>query len=121
MAKRRMLAPEQARAAACRIRAGSARALCVVNVEGTSENLKPFPNPKYGNLLRHWTLSSHAQLLRRRVRSITRRLSTIARHVLVAIARLPDRGHAAEELARTSDEFRSLCPDLSEAAAAAVR
>jgi len=34
--------------------------------------------------------------------------------VLVAIARFPDRGHAIEELARTDDDFRSLCADLAE-------
>jgi hypothetical protein len=43
------------------------------------------------------------------------------RSVLVAIARFPDRGHAIEELARTNDDFRSLCADLAEAEAAAVR
>jgi hypothetical protein len=41
--------------------------------------------------------------------------------VLVAIARFPDRGHAIEELARTDEEFRSICADLAEAEAAAVR
>ena len=41
--------------------------------------------------------------------------------VLVAIARFPDRGHAIEELARTDDDFRSLCADLAEAEAAALR
>ena len=41
--------------------------------------------------------------------------------VLVAIARFPDRGHAIEELARTDDDFRSLCADLADAEAAAVR
>jgi hypothetical protein len=41
--------------------------------------------------------------------------------VLVAIARFPDRGHAIEELARTDEEFRSLCADLADAEAAAVR
>ena len=41
--------------------------------------------------------------------------------VLVAIARLPDRGHAIKELARTNDDFRSLCADLADAEAAAVR
>jgi hypothetical protein len=41
--------------------------------------------------------------------------------VLVAIARFPDRGHAIEELARTDEDFRSLCTDLADAAAAAVR
>jgi len=43
------------------------------------------------------------------------------RSVLVAIARFPDRGHAIEELARTDDDFRSLCADLAEAEAAALR
>ena len=43
------------------------------------------------------------------------------RSILVAIARFPDRGHAIEELARTDDEFWSLCADLAEAEAAAVR
>ena len=41
--------------------------------------------------------------------------------VLVAIARFPDRGHAIEELARTNEDFRSLCADLADAEAAAVR
>ena len=41
--------------------------------------------------------------------------------VLVAIARFPDRGHAIEELARTDDDFRSICADLAEAEAAALR
>jgi hypothetical protein len=43
------------------------------------------------------------------------------RSVLVAIARFPDRGHAIEELARRDEEFRSLCADLADAEAAAVR
>src|SRR5918998_646082 len=43
------------------------------------------------------------------------------RSVLVAIARFPDRGHAIEELARTDDDFRSICADLADAEAAAVR
>ena len=41
--------------------------------------------------------------------------------VLVAIARFPDRGHAIEELAKTNEDFRSLCADLADAEAAAVR
>ena len=41
--------------------------------------------------------------------------------VLVAIARFPDRGHAIKELARTDEEFRSICVDLAEAEAAAIR
>jgi len=41
--------------------------------------------------------------------------------VLVAIARFPDREEAIEELANTDEEFRSLCIDLSDAEAAAVR
>ena len=41
--------------------------------------------------------------------------------VLVAIARFPDRGHAIEDLARTNEDFRSLCVDLADAEAAAVR
>ena len=41
--------------------------------------------------------------------------------VLVAIARFPDRGHAIEELARTDEDFRSLCTDLADAEAAAIR
>ena len=40
--------------------------------------------------------------------------------VLVAIARFPDRGHAIEELARTNEEFRSICADLADAEAAAA-
>jgi hypothetical protein len=43
------------------------------------------------------------------------------RSVLVAIARFPDRGHAIEELARTDEDFRSLCADLAEAEAALLR
>jgi hypothetical protein len=42
-------------------------------------------------------------------------------NVLVAIARFPDRGHAIEELASRNEEFRSLCADLADAEAAAVR
>jgi len=41
--------------------------------------------------------------------------------VQAAIARFPDRGHAIEELARTNDDFRSLCEDLAEAEAALAR
>ena len=41
--------------------------------------------------------------------------------LLVAIARFPDRGHAIEELARTNEDFRSLCADLADAEAAALR
>jgi hypothetical protein len=41
--------------------------------------------------------------------------------VLVAIARFPDRGHAIAELAGRDEEFRSLCADLADAEAAAVR
>jgi hypothetical protein len=41
--------------------------------------------------------------------------------VLVAIARFPDRGHAIEELAKRDEDFRSLCADLADAEAAAVR
>ena len=41
--------------------------------------------------------------------------------LLVAIARFPDRGHAIEELARTNEDFRSLCADLADAEAAAAR
>ena len=41
--------------------------------------------------------------------------------VKVAISRLPDRGHAIEELSRTSENVRSLCVDLADAEAAAVR
>ncbi|GEO19141.1 hypothetical protein [Microvirga aerophila] len=41
--------------------------------------------------------------------------------VLVAIARFPDRVHAIEELARNNEDFRSLCADLADAEAAAVR
>jgi hypothetical protein len=41
--------------------------------------------------------------------------------VLAAIARFPDRGHAIEELARRDEDFRSLCADLADAEAAAVR
>jgi hypothetical protein len=40
---------------------------------------------------------------------------------MVAIARFPDRGHAIEELARRNEDFRSLCADLADAEAAAVR
>jgi hypothetical protein len=41
--------------------------------------------------------------------------------VLVAIARFPDRGHAIEALARRNEDFRTLCTDLADAEAAAVR
>ena len=41
--------------------------------------------------------------------------------VQAAIARFPDRGHAIEELARTDDNFRSLCEDLTEAQGALAR
>lgn len=43
------------------------------------------------------------------------------RDLLVAVAHFPDRGHAIQELARTNEEFRSLCADLAEAEAARVR
>jgi hypothetical protein len=43
------------------------------------------------------------------------------RNVSVAIARFPDRGHAIEALARRNEDFRSLCADLADAEAAAVR
>jgi hypothetical protein len=43
------------------------------------------------------------------------------RFLLVAIARFPDRGHAIKELARTDEDFRSLCADLADAEAAAMR
>jgi hypothetical protein len=42
-------------------------------------------------------------------------------NVLIAIARFPDRGHAIEELARTDEDFRSLCADLAEAQAVLLR
>ena len=42
-------------------------------------------------------------------------------NLLVAIARFPDRGHAIEKLARTDEDFRSLCADLAEACAAVAR
>src|SRR3954467_5310393 len=55
-------------------------------------------------------------------RSLARQIGpTMDASVQVAIARFPDRGHAIEELAGTSDEFRSLCADLADAEAAAVR
>ncbi len=41
--------------------------------------------------------------------------------VQAAIARFPDRGHAIEKLARTDENFRSLCEDLTEAQAALAR
>jgi len=41
--------------------------------------------------------------------------------VQAAIACFPDRGRAIEELARTDDNFRSLCEDLTEAQAALAR
>lgn len=41
--------------------------------------------------------------------------------VLVAIARFPGRGNAIEDLARTDEDFRSLCADLADAEAAAAR
>jgi hypothetical protein len=40
---------------------------------------------------------------------------------VAAIAPFPDRWHAIEELARTVEDFRSLCDDLAEAEAALVR
>ncbi len=40
------------------------------------------------------------------------------RNLLVAVAHFPDREHAIEELARTNEEFCSLCTDLAEAKAA---
>jgi hypothetical protein len=48
-------------------------------------------------------------------------VSIMDQSVLVAIARFPDRGHAIEELARRDEDFRSLCADLADAEAAAVR
>jgi hypothetical protein len=39
----------------------------------------------------------------------------------VAIARFPDRGHAIEELAKRSENFRSICADLADAEAAALQ
>ena len=41
--------------------------------------------------------------------------------VQAAIARFPDRGHAIGELARTDDDFRSLCEDFAEAQMARAR
>ena len=42
------------------------------------------------------------------------------RRLLAAIARFPDRGHAIEELARTDEDFQSLCEDFAAAQAALV-
>jgi hypothetical protein len=55
------------------------------------------------------------------LRSFTLESSIMDPSVLVAIARFPDRGHAIEELARRDEDFRSLCTDLADAEAAAVR
>ena len=55
------------------------------------------------------------------LRCPTRAVSIMDQSVLVAIARFPDRGHAIEELARSNEDFRSLCADLADAEAAAVR
>lgn len=41
--------------------------------------------------------------------------------VLVAIARFPDRGHAIEGLASRDEDFRSLCANLADAEATAIR
>jgi hypothetical protein len=61
-------------------------------------------------------------LVGRRTRAVSTLESSIMDpSVLVAIARFPDRGHAIEELARTDEDFRSLCTDLADAEAAAVR
>ena len=54
-------------------------------------------------------------------RAPTRPVCPMDQGVLVAIARFPDRGHAIEELARRNEEFRSICADLADAEAAAVR
>lgn len=43
------------------------------------------------------------------------------RNLLVAVAHFPDRGHAIEQLAKTNEEFCSLCTDLAEAKAALQR
>src|SRR5262245_2518772 len=54
--------------------------------------------------------------VRRRTRAAPRRYPVpMDRSVLAAIASFPDRGHAIEELARTDEDFRSLCADLAEA------
>jgi hypothetical protein len=61
-------------------------------------------------------------LMGRRTRAVPRSRGLIMdQAVLVAIARFPDRGHAIQELARRNDDFRSLCADLADAEAAAVR
>lgn len=60
---------------------------------------------------------------RRRIRTASGRrlVFTMDRDLLVAVAHFPDRGHAIHELARTNEEFRSLCVDLAEAEAALRR
>lgn len=60
---------------------------------------------------------------RRRIRivSSSRPVFTMDRNLLVAVAQFPDRGHAIEKLARTNEEFCSLCTDLAEAKAALLR
>jgi len=55
------------------------------------------------------------------LRGSTRKNVAMDSSILVAIARFPDRGHAIEELARSDEEFRSLCADLADAEAAAIR
>jgi hypothetical protein len=42
-------------------------------------------------------------------------------NVLAAIARFPNREQAIKELARRSEDFRTICADLVDAEAAAVR
>jgi hypothetical protein len=41
--------------------------------------------------------------------------------VLVAIDRFPDQGHAIEELTSRDEDFRSLCANLADAEATAIR
>jgi hypothetical protein len=62
-------------------------------------------------------------IVRRRIRIAfgSRPVCIMDRNLLVALAHFPDRGHAIEELARTNEEFCSLCTDLAEAKAALLR
>lgn len=62
-------------------------------------------------------------ILGRRIRtdSSNRAAFIMDRNLLVAVAQFPDRGHAIEKLARTNEDFCSLCTDLGEAKAALQR
>jgi hypothetical protein len=50
-----------------------------------------------------------------------RLVATMDQSILSAIARFPDRGHAIEDLARTDEDFRSICVDLADAEAGLAR